>query len=253
MIQKSASVFQRRIFYCLFFSFRYGILYVYVRNEFTEIRNIAMKHRNRILCFALVFLLILPTMLGCAPKRTVQETQDTTFGVDVAKYQGIIDWQQVAGAGIDFAIVRVGYRTIKDGELREDPSARYNLQEAAKAGIKLGVYFFSTAITEEEAKEMLRALSGRTHDVFTGVCVMNAADGKCMVSAERTGVKFRVLSEEEICAYVAGGEPMDKAGAYAIQGGAGAFVEGYEGSRTNVIGLPVEKLTEMLMEMNRLA
>ncbi len=103
---------------------------------------------------------------------------------------------------------------------------------------------------EEDARQMLRALSGRTHDVFTGVCVMNAANGECLVTAERTGVKFRALSEEEICAYVATGEPMDKAGAYAIQGGAGAFIEGYEGSRTNVIGLPVEKLTEMLIEMN---
>lgn len=112
-----------------------------------------MKHRNRILCLALAFTLLLSAMSGCGKKRTVEETLDTTFGVDVAKYQGIIDWQQVAGAGIDFAMVRVGYRTIKDGELREDPSARYNLQEAAKAGIKLGVYFFSTAITEEEAKE----------------------------------------------------------------------------------------------------
>ena len=103
---------------------------------------------------------------------------------------------------------------------------------------------------DAEAKEMLRALSGRTHDVFTGVCVMDARTGRVMVAAERTGVRFRAITEEEIDAYVATGEPRDKAGAYAIQGGAGAFVEGYEGSRTNVIGLPVEKLGEMLREMS---
>ncbi len=103
---------------------------------------------------------------------------------------------------------------------------------------------------DEEAKEMLRALSGRTHDVFTGVCVLDAASGRAMVEAVRTGVRFREISDAEIEAYVATGEPRDKAGAYAIQGGAGAFVDGYEGSRTNVIGLPVEKLTEMLKEMN---
>jgi len=80
----------------------------------------------------------------------------TTLGIDVAKYQGIIDWQQVAESGVEFAIVRVGYRTIADGELREDPSARYNLQEASKAGIALGAYFFSTAVTEEEALEEAR-------------------------------------------------------------------------------------------------
>ena len=104
---------------------------------------------------------------------------------------------------------------------------------------------------DEEAKEMLSSLSGRTHDVFTGVCVMDAASGRCMVEADRTGVCFREVSNEEIESYVATGEPRDKAGAYAIQGGAGAFVSGYEGSRTNVIGLPVELLDKMLRGMNK--
>ena len=103
---------------------------------------------------------------------------------------------------------------------------------------------------DADAKRMLRALSGRTHDVYTGVCVMDAASGEAAVCAERTGVVFRELTDEEINAYVATGEPRDKAGAYAIQGGAGAFVTGYEGSRTNVIGLPVERLEEMLRRMN---
>lgn len=106
-------------------------------------------------------------------------------------------------------------------------------------------------VDDEEAKDMLSSLSGRTHDVFTGVCVMDAASGRCMVEADRTGVCFREVSNEEIESYVATGEPRDKAGAYAIQGGAGAFVSGYEGSRTNVIGLPVELLDKMLRGMNK--
>ena len=106
---------------------------------------------------------------------------------------------------------------------------------------------------DEEAKEMLRSLSGRTHDILTGVCVMDAASGKCMVEADRTGVCFRVISEEEIEAYVATGEPRDKAGAYAIQGGAGVFVAKYEGSWTNGIGLPMELLDKMLRGMNQSA
>ncbi len=77
----------------------------------------------------------------------------TSNGIDVAKYQGKIDWQKVKASGIDFAMIRVGYRTQKTGEIFEDPYARYNLQEAQKAGIKLGAYFFSTAITEEEARQ----------------------------------------------------------------------------------------------------
>ncbi len=103
---------------------------------------------------------------------------------------------------------------------------------------------------EEEAKRMLRSLSGRAHSVYTGVCVRNARTGECKVSPVRTDVIFRELSDEEIDAYVATGEPLDKAGAYAIQGGAKAFVERYEGSRSNVIGLPKEMLRRMLIEMN---
>ena len=77
-------------------------------------------------------------------------------GIDVSKWQGKIDWQQVADAGVDFAIVRVGFRTVDTGEIEEDPYAAYNLQQASKAGVQLGVYFFSTAITVEEAREEAR-------------------------------------------------------------------------------------------------
>ena len=76
-----------------------------------------------------------------------------TMGIDVAKYQGTIDWQQVAQSDVDFAIVRVGYRGMSDGVIKSDSNGRYNLQEASKAGIALGAYFFSTAVTEAEAME----------------------------------------------------------------------------------------------------
>ena len=80
------------------------------------------------------------------------ETAGITVGIDVSKYQGTVDWQKVKNAGIEFAMVRVGYRAKSTGEIFEDPTARYNLQEAQKAGIKLGAYFFSSAVTTEEAK-----------------------------------------------------------------------------------------------------
>lgn len=84
---------------------------------------------------------------------TVGETDTLSYGIDVAKYQGTIDWEQVAGAGIDFVMVRVGYRTMDTGEIFADSNARYNMQEAGKNGIQIGAYFFSTAVTEEEAEE----------------------------------------------------------------------------------------------------
>lgn len=86
-------------------------------------------------------------------KGAVEETDEITFGIDVAKYQGTIDWKQVAEAGVDFAMVRVGYRGLVNGEITADTNAKYNMQEAQKYGIKLGAYFFSTAVTEAEARE----------------------------------------------------------------------------------------------------
>ena len=101
---------------------------------------------------------------------------------------------------------------------------------------------------EDDARRMLRALSGRTHQVFTGVCVR--AD-KPRVACQRTDVTFRKLTDEEIDAYIATGEPMDKAGAYGIQGGAGAFVEKLDGPYDNVIGLPMALVARMLKEAGK--
>ena len=97
-----------------------------------------------------------------------------------------------------------------------------------------------------EAHRMLAALSGREHEVFTGVCVLDAETGESETRSVRTGVTFRALTAEEIDAYIATGEPMDKAGAYGIQGGAGAFVTHLDGSFENVMGFPVDEVGAML-------
>lgn len=80
------------------------------------------------------------------------ETDEVTLGIDVSEYQGNIDWSQAA-EGQDFVMVRVGYRSSETGEITEDACARYNLQEAGAQGLYLGAYFFSTAVSEEEARE----------------------------------------------------------------------------------------------------
>lgn len=83
----------------------------------------------------------------------VAETEEVTFGIDVARYQGTIDWAQVAASGVEFAMVRVGYRMDGSREIIADSNARYNMQEAQKNGVKVGAYFFSTAASEAEAVE----------------------------------------------------------------------------------------------------
>ena len=98
---------------------------------------------------------------------------------------------------------------------------------------------------EAHAAEMLARLSGRSHEVITGVCVRRGE--RRQVFSVATEVVFRTLETEEIRAYVASGCPMDKAGAYAIQGGAAHMVRAIKGSYTNVVGLPLCELHEALI------
>ncbi len=103
--------------------------------------------------------------------------------------------------------------------------------------------------TPDEAGQMLRLLSGDTHQVVTGVCLLSGDSSGSIATDLRhatTSVRFRALSPAQIAAYVATGEPMDKAGAYAIQGGAADFVEHFEGDYDNVVGLPVSLVVSML-------
>lgn len=96
-----------------------------------------------------------------------------------------------------------------------------------------------------DAARMLRLLSGRSHSVTTAVCLISLG-GDTETRSSTTQVYFRPLSELEIQQYVAGGEPMDKAGAYAIQGGASRWTDRIEGEYSNVVGLPLSLVTEML-------
>lgn len=93
---------------------------------------------------------------------------------------------------------------------------------------------------EEAAREMLRTLAGRSHHVITGIAFVR--NGEVFSETETTEVRFGAMTEAEIAAYVRTGEPMDKAGAYAIQGRAEAWIEGIYGSWSNVVGLPLYRV-----------
>lgn len=100
-------------------------------------------------------------------------------------------------------------------------------------------------VDEADAFRMLRALSGRWHQVYTGVCAV-AADGSVYSGVDASDVRFGEMTDEEIRAYIATGEPMDKAGAYALQGRAGLWIEEVRGTPSGVIGLPLP-LTRRLL------
>jgi len=105
-------------------------------------------------------------------------------------------------------------------------------------------------VDPEDAVRMLRLLSGGRHSVLTGLALVNAATGYLLERLSLTQVWIKTLAEDEIKAYVATGEPFDKAGAYGIQGKGALLVEKIEGCYFNVVGLPLSLLNEMITEMN---
>ena len=107
----------------------------------------------------------------------------------------------------------------------------------------------------KQAKEMLKTLASDVHQVYTGVALIVIQHGKrqCLEFAECPNVRFYPMTAQEIEAYVQSGEPMDKAGAYGIQGIGGRFVEGIKGDYQNVVGLPLAKLYQVLKKIDEIA
>lgn len=128
--------------------------------------------------------------------NNTNETSDITIGVDVSKFQGTIDWTQAASSGVDFAMIRVGYRAQKTGIIYADTNAKYNMQQAAANGIKVGAYFFSSAVNEAEAIEEADWVADFIADYSITYPVAFDCEGfntsesrqKSMTKAERTAV-----------------------------------------------------------------
>ena len=112
--------------------------------------------------------------------------------------------------------------------------------------VELGGKPLGKPVDEEDACSMLRELSGKTHNVHTGIALTQG--GKVYSGVATTEVTFRALAEEEIRAYVATGEPMDKAGAYGIQGKGGSLVAGYNGEFDTVVGFNMTLLRALMQE-----
>jgi septum formation protein len=117
---------------------------------------------------------------------------------------------------------------------------------AADTVVVLGDEVLGKPADREDAARMLRKLSGRAHTVVTGVALCRG--GICRSLAVETEVVFRPLTEEQISWYASGDEPLDKAGAYAVQGAAAVFIEAVRGSWTNVVGLPLAETMDLLAE-----
>ena len=162
--------------------------------------------------------------------------------------------------GVEYEAIDSGY---EEKNLQEDPRELVKEHAIGKARAAAKKYedaiiiaADTVAVFENEilgkpgdewgAVEMLKKLSGKTHKMLTALCMINTKTGEEFFDFEETSVKFKRLSEEEIKAYVETGEPLGKAGAYAIQGRGKELVESTEGDYDNIMGLPLVKVSENL-------
>jgi septum formation protein len=162
-------------------------------------------------------------------------------------------------AGIDFVVHSAGIPEVPFlGEQPRTFAERMSREKARTTRSQAGVILAADTVVAvedailgkpentEDARRMLRLLSNRTHEVITAVCLLG--EGFEDVRSEMTHVHFNTMSEAEIADYVASGEPMDKAGAYAIQGRASRWISKIEGDYHNVVGLPVDLVRRMLQD-----
>ena len=120
---------------------------------------------------------------------------------------------------------------------------------AADTTVVVGKDVLGKPASAEDARAMLRRLSGQSHEVLSGLALLRLKDGAIRTAVESTRVTFARLADREIEEYIASGEPFDKAGAYAIQGRGGRFITRIEGCYFNVMGLPLARLHSILGEL----
>ena len=165
------------------------------------------------------------------------------MGLDFTVITADIDESIDPSLPIDGEVARLSYE--KACAVCADDNA---LIISADTVVVYGERIMGKPSSADEARRMLTALSGNTHKVMTGVTVKSAQ--RTVTKTVCSLVTFRALSDEEIESYIASGEPMDKAGAYGIQGKASVFVSRIEGDYFNIVGLPVCTLSEILKEFD---
>ena len=178
-------------------------------------------------------------ILGSASPRRRELLEAACYEVEVRVPNADETWPAHTSSS-DGAIILAERKLAHLGELED-------LALAADTIVVLGADRLGKPADEEAARQMLRKLSGQAHEVVTGFCVSKGPRRRRGAVVSR--VWFRSISSAEIERYVHSGEPFDKAGAYAIQGRAGAFIARVEGSYTNIVGLPIAEVLDALESM----
>ena len=181
-----------------------------------------------------------------SPRRvellTLVGARFTTFPVDV-------DESALPGERPDAHVQRLAEakaRAAAEARNGNDPDDLEAVVVGADTIVSLDRAILGKPSGPEEAARMLERLSGRIHEVWTGLYLLDQGAGRAVGGALRSIVKFAPLDADDVARYVATGEPLDKAGAYAVQGKGAVFVEAIEGSYSNVVGLPLSYLKHLL-------
>lgn len=169
------------------------------------------------------------------------------LGIDITVIPSNAPEEVLANETPEEHVVRLSIDKAKEVAERENVSGRWFI--GSDTVVLLDDRILGKPADEKEAAEMLSALSGNSHTVLSGYAIIDREKREIVSDAVATEVCFRELTEEEITGYIASGEPMDKAGSYAIQGKAGVFVERISGSYNNVVGMPLCQVIEVLKRM----
>lgn len=198
--------------------------------------------------------LALPHPLVLASRSPRREALLRESGLDFRVVHPQVEERPEPGWGPEEHVVQLARRKAEAGARALESGAR------RAAGSRLLVLGADTEVihegdvlgkpaTREEAIAMLERLAGNAHEVLTGLALLRVPDGALELDCARTRVRMRRASREELAAYADTGEPMDKAGAYAVQGLAGALVDSIDGCYFNVVGLPLALLGRMVRRM----
>jgi septum formation protein len=168
------------------------------------------------------------------------------IGLSFATVPSHVDEQVLNGESPESYAVRVALDKARAAAAR----AGSGIIIAADTIVVLGGRILGKPANSRDAEQMLSLLSGKMHIVITGLAIMDAVTGKTVTGISLTRVWFKDLSKDEIVSYIEGGEPLDKAGAYGIQGKGALFVKQIKGCYFNVVGLPLSLLGELLHNFN---
>ena len=180
---------------------------------------------------------------GSPRRREILENIGLDFSVSVSN----ADESTVSPQGIPVGIYVQELAMLKAAASAKT-AERGALVIGADTVVSLDGKILTKPTDENDAFEMLTALSGKTHEVYTGICVTDTSDMKSVCRSACTKVTFSPLTEKIVRAYIQTGEPSDKAGAYGIQGKGALLVEKIDGDYFNVVGLPVKLLSEILRD-----